>query len=334
MFGLNHRGNKKGKIIESECILCGNKYTTSKNNKGNYVTCSEYCTSVIITLRKSTGVYVQCSYCDHVIYLKPHRKNKSGIYFCNSKCDTQYRRKVRPLGARRREKMGKKYYGPNWLKQSRVVRKNAGYKCVKCGVTEDEYGKKMSVHHIRPFVYFDSYQEANELRNLMCVCEDCHRKIHSGENHPSKFKEELFGENYKSTVNVKNKQYKIASKIVDRLKNTDETLSHIAKDLGVSLTTVRRIYKGERWNNLYEEPLYLKYPRSKDEGTVLKIIEKLTTTNLTLTDISKEYNVGLSLVQKIYKGKTWKHLYDTPIYKLNPRKKSEYIGKPRLKDKH
>jgi len=85
---------------------------------------------------------------------------------------------------------GKKtYYGENWLSQRRKVRKRDNYTCQKCGITEDEYGQELSVHHIIPFVYFDNYTEANKEDNLVSVCEPCHRKIHSGDNHPSKFKE-------------------------------------------------------------------------------------------------------------------------------------------------
>lgn len=48
---------------------------------------------------------------------------------------------------------------------------------------------ELSVHHIVPFISFDDYLEANKLDNLVSVCEPCHRKIHSGDNHPTKFKE-------------------------------------------------------------------------------------------------------------------------------------------------
>ena len=34
-----------------------------------------------------------------------------------------------------------------------------------------------------------TFMEANELDNLISVCEPCHRKIHSGDNHHTKFKE-------------------------------------------------------------------------------------------------------------------------------------------------
>ena len=44
-----------------------------------------------------------------------------------------------------------------------------------------------SVHHIKLFIFHNDYKEANQLSNLISVCEPCHRKIHSGELHPSKY---------------------------------------------------------------------------------------------------------------------------------------------------
>ncbi|WP_081625671.1 HNH endonuclease [Bacillus sp. 123MFChir2] len=78
----------------------------------------------------------------------------------------------------------RKYYGPNWLNQRREARERDNYMCQRCGITEEEYGQEMSVHHIKPFVLCNDYLEANSLDNLICYCEDCHRKIHSGTNHP------------------------------------------------------------------------------------------------------------------------------------------------------
>lgn len=80
------------------------------------------------------------------------------------------------------------YYGPNWLSQRRAARKRDKYTCQRCGIKEAEYGKELSVHHIIPFVVEKNYEIANDLENLVSVCEPCHRIIHAGDNHPSKFK--------------------------------------------------------------------------------------------------------------------------------------------------
>lgn len=322
-----HRGNSRGKKIVKECMICGINYTVSGYQSKKYHTCSNYCESILTFLRKKNGVYLQCDYCNKAIYVTLSSLKNKNKHFCSNECNHEYRKYVKPIGSPTSKGLRKKYYGPNWLSQSRKTREQAGYKCTKCGITEKEYKKKMSVHHIKPFVFFDNYEDANRLENLMCVCEDCHRNIHSGENHPSKYNPELMGDNSKKGKTVRNKHYITATKIVDMIKNTDKTLTDIANELNVSLGTVTRIYKGQRWKNLYDEPLYKKYPRSKDEDTIMRIIEDLINTKLTLKNIADKYNVSRSTVQDVYKGYTWKNLYDTPIYLINPRSKSESIRK-------
>jgi len=66
------------------------------------------------------------------------------------------------------------YYGPNWRPQRRAARKRDGYKCQRCGITEDELGREMDVHHIRRFGDFSDYKEANSLKNLVTLCNRCH----------------------------------------------------------------------------------------------------------------------------------------------------------------
>lgn len=67
------------------------------------------------------------------------------------------------------------YYGPNWREQRRKARDRDNYECQNCGITEEELGQEMDVHHITPFREFDDYEEANKLENLICYCQDCHR---------------------------------------------------------------------------------------------------------------------------------------------------------------
>jgi predicted HNH restriction endonuclease len=134
-------------------------------------------------------------WCGKGFYKAPSLQIKQKYLFCSQECMGKYWEEYRVFaGENNGNYIGsydkhKKYYGENWRKQRREARKRDNYKCVMCGITEEEYGMELSVHHIIPFVAFDDYREANKLSNLISVCESCHRKIHSGENHPSKFKE-------------------------------------------------------------------------------------------------------------------------------------------------
>jgi DEAD/DEAH box helicase domain-containing protein len=68
-------------------------------------------------------------------------------------------------------------YGPNWQKQRDLARARDGFRCQICGQPEGE--KAHPVHHKIPFRMFESAIQANQLANLITVCNSCHRKIES-----------------------------------------------------------------------------------------------------------------------------------------------------------
>ena len=78
-------------------------------------------------------------------------------------------------------------YGPNWETQRRKARRRDGFHCQMCGVSEDELGRELDVHHKRPFREFeydptdptraDRYLLANALDNLISLCPTCHRRV-------------------------------------------------------------------------------------------------------------------------------------------------------------
>ena len=67
----------------------------------------------------------------------------------------------------------KTYRGRTWRKARllAVVRDKGG--CVLCGTV---IGQSIPVHHVRPFREFDSEIEANQLSNLVCLCNSCHAR--------------------------------------------------------------------------------------------------------------------------------------------------------------
>jgi DEAD/DEAH box helicase domain-containing protein len=65
-------------------------------------------------------------------------------------------------------------YGPNWDKQRNLARARDGYRCQICGTPEQ--GRSHDVHHKTPFRQFASYQQANQLANLVTLCRPCHRR--------------------------------------------------------------------------------------------------------------------------------------------------------------
>ena len=65
-------------------------------------------------------------------------------------------------------------YGPNWPAQRNRARARDHYRCRMCGAPEQ--GREHDVHHQIPFRRFDSYQQANQLTNLITLCRSCHRR--------------------------------------------------------------------------------------------------------------------------------------------------------------
>jgi DEAD/DEAH box helicase domain-containing protein len=65
-------------------------------------------------------------------------------------------------------------YGPNWLTQRKQARARDGYCCQMCGAPERS--REHDVHHKSPFRTFASYEQANQLSNLVTLCRSCHRR--------------------------------------------------------------------------------------------------------------------------------------------------------------
>lgn len=64
-------------------------------------------------------------------------------------------------------------YPPDWNQRKAGVLREAGYKCSVCGAEN----VTLQAHHVIPIGQPGS---SNEFKNLVCVCESCHRKLHGG----------------------------------------------------------------------------------------------------------------------------------------------------------
>lgn len=80
-----------------------------------------------------------------------------------------------------------KYYerhsGELWEKNRRKAKESDNYKCVDCGMTEEEhkkrddmFGEGLHVHHKKPVKEFEDVEEAHKLSNLVTVCDEDHKK--------------------------------------------------------------------------------------------------------------------------------------------------------------
>jgi hypothetical protein len=71
---------------------------------------------------------------------------------------------------------GLSWYGDSWPSQRELARERDNNVCQICGATSNENGKRLDVHHIKPFKVFSNQIDANDLSNLITLCRKCHRK--------------------------------------------------------------------------------------------------------------------------------------------------------------
>lgn len=124
-----------------------------------------------------------CGYCHKELSIPPSRLASEKVY-CNKQCMAKDY-EIRFAGENSPTWKGgltKKNYGQNWWSQRRKTRERDLFNCVRCGKSEHENGQELSVHHIKLFRLCSNYQEANELKNLVSLCRECHSFVHSNQN--------------------------------------------------------------------------------------------------------------------------------------------------------
>lgn len=116
-----------------------------------------------------------CEFCGSGFELKPWvvRQN-GGARFCSKQCRSRYR-SVFMSGSNAPDYVGGKltYRGPDWIEARTVVIVDQKGACAHCGKF---LGKKLPVHHIKPFREFETSGEANVRSNLVGLCQSCHMK--------------------------------------------------------------------------------------------------------------------------------------------------------------
>ena len=71
------------------------------------------------------------------------------------------------------------YSSRQWKEVVPKVWKRDRANCQRCGVHKGDYGGSIHIHHV---VSFAVEALRSELPNLVLLCEECHRWVHSNEN--------------------------------------------------------------------------------------------------------------------------------------------------------
>lgn len=94
-----------------------------------------------------------------------------GVSFCSRECTAAYHVGEKSPAWRGGSDPNR---GQGWLKRAEEARARDGYKCRRCGKTQEENKQRLSVDHIRPWREFEDAAEANALDNLASLCRKCH----------------------------------------------------------------------------------------------------------------------------------------------------------------
>lgn len=129
----------------------------------------------------NTKRQTQCRVCGKTFTTSPYKLRNTAFLCCSNKCKNRYHSRLMWRG-------GAIYsYGENWTEQRKKARERDNHTCQHCGITRQEHGRNLAVHHIRPFREFgyirgknENYLQANELTNLITLCASCHPKAERG----------------------------------------------------------------------------------------------------------------------------------------------------------
>lgn len=122
---------------------------------------------------------VHCTNCNEELERKPSSVRQSTRHFCNAQCRGEWRsRHLTGEDAYNWKGGWDGYYGPNWAKQRSKALERDSHSCQSCGMSDEEHRKKwdqgLHVHHIIPLRKFNDKEEANNLLNLVTLCQQCH----------------------------------------------------------------------------------------------------------------------------------------------------------------
>jgi len=120
---------------------------------------------------------VKCAYCGETLLRPPSIIHAYEHVFCGRECKAAWQ-----SGENSPFWKGGTWdynYGLNWKRQKQRARKRDGYKCLWCGVVQEDCQRELDVHHYAPFREFGlgRYKEANRLKNLGTFCRTCHKIV-------------------------------------------------------------------------------------------------------------------------------------------------------------
>lgn len=126
-------------------------------------------------------IAAHCAYCRLAIEVPAWYADQGQLHFCDASCRRAWTEDMPSfevcLGTPSKQR------GANWALQAQKARTRDGFICQVCGVSEEELGRQLDVHHKIPYRSFFSSVEANKLEHLISVCPSCHSKLEAELRH-------------------------------------------------------------------------------------------------------------------------------------------------------
>ena len=170
------RGELTGRILsginpyEYTCKRCGHDFKSQAKDR---IYCSKECHNKSM----EDQVETECANCAGVLFRVRSQYELSDKHFCDFDCRREWMGE-NWVGEDNPQYIngGHQYRGSNWPEQRLKALRRDQARCQSCGVAESKKQRGHHVHHIVPYRKFDSWQEANELSNLVTLCESCHQR--------------------------------------------------------------------------------------------------------------------------------------------------------------
>jgi len=137
---------------------------------------------------ENASVSLECDYCSDKFERVPYRleqKDPDNV-FCSNECRVEWlsdKTGENALGwidGRFFETDYSRAYNGTFRENRARALERDEYECQACGMTnqehKDQHGTSLHIHHIQPVASFETHDEAHELRNLVSLCVQCHRK--------------------------------------------------------------------------------------------------------------------------------------------------------------
>jgi 5-methylcytosine-specific restriction endonuclease McrA len=119
---------------------------------------------------------VRCRHCDKRVNVPDWLQGLDiRLHYCDEQCRQAWVESEPDFTVQLKQR-SRNRRGANWELQARRARERDQFRCQVCGITEEQLGGRMHVHHRIPFRRFRSNVEANKLEHLISVCPSCHQK--------------------------------------------------------------------------------------------------------------------------------------------------------------